>query len=117
MLTLSLLYIFRIVIRLILLRICYRIIEKSFIDREKARVFECGFDPVKKARLPFSFRFFLITIVFLVFDVEVVVLMPLGLSWEALKIDRTILVIRVILFILIYGLFYEWSFGCLNWIY
>lgn len=46
---------------------------------EKGSSFECGFDPLKKARVVFSLRFFLVIILFLVFEIEVVLLIPLVL--------------------------------------
>ncbi|MBD5073911.1 NAD(P)H-quinone oxidoreductase subunit 3 [Xanthomonas citri pv. citri] len=52
------------------------------ISREKLTPFECGFDPNKKARTPFSLRFFIVTILFLIFDVELVLIFPLGLLAE-----------------------------------
>ena len=50
---------------------------KLNLDLEKSRPFECGFTPKFSSRLPFSIRFFLITIIFLVFDVELILIFPL----------------------------------------
>merc|ERR1712002_395225 len=50
---------------------------KSGWDKEKGSPFECGFDPAGISRLPFCIKFFLVSIIFLVFDVEVTLILPM----------------------------------------
>nr|AXI98590.1 NADH dehydrogenase subunit 3 [Pseudoniphargus grandis] len=89
--------------------------KKTPKSNEKLSPFECGFDPFKKARVPFSLRFFLITILFLIFDVEVAILLPLGLfSFDLTPFSYFSAL--TIMTILILGLFHEWSQGALNWL-
>lgn len=84
-------------------------------SRENNSSFECGFSPIKKARTPFSLRFFLITIIFLIFDAEIALILPLGLisllpSNNLVNITSTIVILLIIA-----GLFYEWKDGILLW--
>nr|YP_009515496.1 NADH dehydrogenase subunit 3 [Parhyale hawaiensis]AAT69312.1 NADH dehydrogenase subunit 3 [Parhyale hawaiensis]AYB71607.1 NADH dehydrogenase subunit 3 [Parhyale hawaiensis] len=90
--------------------------EKSQKDREKLSPYECGFDPLKHARLPFSLRFFLITIIFLVFDVEIALLLPMGLSLKMSDPYFIIISGLILTLILILGIIHEWNQGALSWI-
>lgn len=88
--------------------------KRSFRDREKNSPFECGFDPIKSARLPFSLRFFLLAIIFLIFDVEIVLLFPIVTGMTTHFSFLRGLGIFTFLIILILGLFHEWNEGSLD---
>nr|YP_010387276.1 NADH dehydrogenase subunit 3 [Dryophytes femoralis]UPO67632.1 NADH dehydrogenase subunit 3 [Dryophytes femoralis] len=84
-------------------------------DSEKLSPYECGFDPLGSARLPYSMRFFLVAILFLLFDLEIALLLPT--PWAA-QFNYPILVIfwsSVILLLLTLGFIYEWTQGGLEW--
>nr|AFV95243.1 NADH dehydrogenase subunit 3 [Bombina maxima] len=84
-------------------------------DTEKLSPYECGFDPLGTARLPFSMRFFLVAILFLLFDLEIALLLPT--PW-AVQLDTPMLTIfwsLLILSLLTIGLIYEWLQGGLEW--
>jgi len=65
---------------IVVLTLAYALSLKSFQDREKLRPFECGFLPQASTRNPFSMHFFLIALVFLIFDVELILLFPFFLT-------------------------------------
>nr|YP_010605983.1 NADH dehydrogenase subunit 3 [Zygometra comata]WAN81302.1 NADH dehydrogenase subunit 3 [Zygometra comata] len=85
-------------------------------DNQKSSPYECGFDPLNSARVPFSFRFFLVAILFLLFDLEIALLFPLPFSFIVL-INQNIVVFLSSFFIclLTVGLLYEWINGGLDW--
>nr|UPX88304.1 NADH dehydrogenase subunit 3 [Astacus leptodactylus] len=91
--------------------------KKLIVDREKSSPFECGFDPKGSARLPFSLRFFLLAVIFLIFDVEITLLMPLAFIMVLADIFTWVWLGLMFLFILLLGLYYEWSEGALDWSY
>nr|YP_010503077.1 NADH dehydrogenase subunit 3 [Hyphessobrycon socolofi]UXD78960.1 NADH dehydrogenase subunit 3 [Hyphessobrycon socolofi] len=84
-------------------------------DAEKLSPYECGFDPLGSARLPFSLRFFLIAILFLLFDLEIALLLPLPWSDQLLNPASTLFWAAFILILLTLGLAYEWLQGGLEW--
>nr|YP_010400332.1 NADH dehydrogenase subunit 3 [Indothais sacellum]UQS76031.1 NADH dehydrogenase subunit 3 [Indothais sacellum] len=89
--------------------------KRAISDREKSSPFECGFDPIKSARLPFSLRFFLLAIIFLIFDVEIVLLFPILISMTSSFSFAVVISLFIFLMILIVGLFHEWNEGSLDW--
>ena len=89
--------------------------KKRYMDREKISAFECCFDPFRSSRLPFSLRFYLIALIFLIFDVELVLLIPLVLLYDAVIIEVWGFVALIFAVILLIGLYYEWDQGALNW--
>lgn len=91
----------------------YLLGEKS-PDREKVSVYECGFDPFHSPGEPFSIRFFLIAILFLVFDLEISYLFPWSATSNIISLEGH-LIVGLFLIILTVGLIYEWIKGGLEW--
>nr|WNH18988.1 NADH dehydrogenase subunit 3 [Hemiramphus balao] len=84
-------------------------------DYEKLSPYECGFDPLGSARLPFSLRFFLVAILFLLFDLEIALLLPLPWGDQLPSPLTTFIWASAILVLLTLGLIYEWIQGGLEW--
>nr|ALO76155.1 NADH deshydrogenase subunit 3 [Anobiinae sp. GENSP01] len=89
--------------------------KKSFMDREKSSPFECGFDPKSSSRLPFSLHFFLIAIIFLVFDVEIALLFPIVITTKSSNLIMYMSTFMFFIIILLIGVYHEWNQGMLNW--
>nr|AYQ19044.1 NADH dehydrogenase subunit 3 [Elateridae sp. 3 ACP-2013] len=104
-------------ISMIVMMLANIISKKTFTDREKSSPFECGFDPKSSARIPFSLQFFLIAVIFLIFDVEITLLLPLIVTMKMSNIISFLSVTTIFLLILLVGLYHEWKQGALNWAY
>nr|AML26470.1 NADH dehydrogenase subunit 3 [Staphylinidae sp. BMNH 1274657] len=89
--------------------------KKTFMDREKSSPFECGFDPKSSSRLPFSLQFFLIAVIFLIFDVEITLLIPFIMILKISSMKIYFISLSFFLLILLLGLYHEWNQGALNW--
>nr|AFB19672.1 NADH dehydrogenase subunit 3 [Garrulax maesi] len=84
-------------------------------DSEKLSPYECGFDPLGSARLPFSIRFFLVAILFLLFDLEIALLLPLPWATQLQDPTTTLIWASILILLLTLGLVYEWIQGGLEW--
>ncbi len=83
-------------------------------DAEKDSPFECGFDAFEDARIKFDVRYYLVAILFIIFDLEIAFLFPWAIVLD--KIGMFGLVsMGIFLLILIVGFIYEWKQGALEW--
>nr|YP_009643512.1 NADH dehydrogenase subunit 3 [Antilochus russus]APO08956.1 NADH dehydrogenase subunit 3 [Antilochus russus] len=101
----------------IIMTMCVMISKTMSSDREKSSPFECGFDPKATPRLPFSLQFFLIAVLFLIFDIEVVIILPMITTMKMCNSMTWSITVVASLMIILAGLYYEWSEGMLEWMY
>nr|YP_002929329.1 NADH dehydrogenase subunit 3 [Loris tardigradus]YP_008379080.1 NADH dehydrogenase subunit 3 [Loris lydekkerianus]WKD83284.1 NADH dehydrogenase subunit 3 [Loris lydekkerianus lydekkerianus]WKD83297.1 NADH dehydrogenase subunit 3 [Loris lydekkerianus malabaricus]AGM47574.1 NADH dehydrogenase subunit 3 [Loris lydekkerianus]WKD83310.1 NADH dehydrogenase subunit 3 [Loris lydekkerianus lydekkerianus]BAH69215.1 NADH dehydrogenase subunit 3 [Loris tardigradus] len=85
------------------------------IYAEKHSPYECGFDPLDSARLPFSMKFFLVAITFLLFDLEIALLLPLPWALHTNTLNLMLSMTLLLILILAMGLAYEWTQNGLEW--
>jgi NADH:ubiquinone oxidoreductase subunit 3 (subunit A) len=83
-------------------------------DAEKLSAYECGFDPYEDARNTFDIKFYLIAIIFVIFDLETMFLFPWGISTGSLN-STGFWVMIDFLFELIIGYIYIWKIGAIDW--
>lgn len=109
-------FIFLLILCLLLLVIGLFLEEKDEFKREKNTPFECGFDPKGSARSSFSLQFFLVGVIFLIFDVEITILLPFSLLRRVGQPLYWLGNLIIFIFILLLGLYFEWGNGALEWI-
>jgi NADH-quinone oxidoreductase subunit A len=83
-------------------------------DPEKVSAYECGFNAFDDARMKFDVRFYLVSILFIIFDLEVAFLFPWAASFPALSMTA-FWSMMVFLAVLTIGFAYEWKKGALDW--
>nr|YP_010999274.1 NADH dehydrogenase subunit 3 [Synorthocladius bifidus]WPM93120.1 NADH dehydrogenase subunit 3 [Synorthocladius bifidus] len=103
------------IISMVIMYLASTLSKKSINDREKTSPFECGFDPMNSSRLPFSIRFFLIAIIFLIFDVEIALILPMIMIIKTSNLMGWSFTSLIFIFILLLGILHEWKQGALNW--
>lgn len=83
-------------------------------DYEKNSAYECGFEPFESARLKFDIRFYLVAILFVIFDLEVAFLFPWAVSFQHIG-SLGFWSMMLFLLVLTIGFLYEWKKGALEW--
>ena len=83
-------------------------------DPEKLSAYECWFEPFNDSRMEFDVRFYLVAILFIIFDLEIAFLFPWAISLGTIGLYGYLSML-VFLFILTIGFIYEWKKGALDW--
>jgi NADH-quinone oxidoreductase subunit A len=83
-------------------------------DAQKLSSYECGFEPFEDSRGQFDVRYYLVAILFIIFDLEIAFLFPWAVSLSRIGV-RGVAAMGLFLFILLIGFAYEWKKGALEW--
>ena len=83
-------------------------------DDAKTSPYECGFEAFEDSRMKFDVRYYLVAILFIIFDLEIAFLFPWAVSLEAVG-GFGMVAMGVFLLILVVGFIYEWKKGALEW--
>lgn len=91
-----------------------RVIGPSKPSIEKNSPYECGFEAFEDARMKFDVRYYLVAILFIIFDLEIAFLIPWAVTLDSIS-GAAFAAMGVFLFILVIGFIYEWKKGALEW--
>ena len=83
-------------------------------DKDKVSPYECGFEAYEDSRMKFDVRYYLVAILFIVFDLEIAFLCPWAVALKKIG-TFGLLAMGVFLLILVVGFIYEWKKGALEW--
>nr|QNV11871.1 NADH dehydrogenase subunit 3 [Vespula rufa] len=101
----------------ILIMINFLISMKNLKDREKPSPYECGFNPITYPHLPFSIQFYLIAVIFLIFDIEILLILPfIPAMILNMNLFYWLISFLIIYICLILGLIYEWNEQSIIWL-
>ena len=83
-------------------------------DAEKLSAYECGFEPFEDSRIKFDVRYYLVAILFIIFDLEIAFLFPWAVSLDTIG-GFGLISMAIFLALLVVGFIYEWKKGALEW--
>nr|WP_240922332.1 NADH-quinone oxidoreductase subunit A [Oleiagrimonas sp. C23AA] len=83
-------------------------------ESEKLSAYECGFEPFEDARMKFDVRYYLLAIIFIIFDLEVAFLFPWAVVFDKIGVIALI-EMALFLLLLVVGFAYVWKKGALEW--
>lgn len=112
-LKIAILFIFSMALSFIIIFLSYTF-SSSTPDVEKVSAYECGFDPYEDARNVFDVRFYLVAILFIIFDLEAVFFFPWCVSLSFLSVEGLWGMFDFIIELLV-GYYYVWEVGALDW--
>ncbi len=104
-----------VLVNILLSKILSKLFNFQKADPRKHTTYECGEQPVGDSRVRFNARFYLVALVFLIFDVEAVLLIPIAVVFNA-NTALALLAAGVFLGLLVLGLAYDWVKGDLDWV-
>lgn len=105
--------IINIALSLALLLVAY-LVAPRLLYAEKASTYECGYKPFGDARMRFSVHYYLVSILFLIFDLEIAFMFPWAISLDKFHYTENLAMV-LFLFILVLGFVYEWRKGGMDW--
>ena len=91
-----------------------RLSARSRGDAQKLSPYECGFEAFEDSRMKFDVRYYLVAILFIVFDLEIAFLFPWAVVLDSIGVFGLV-AMGIFLFILVVGFIYEWKKGALEW--
>jgi NADH-quinone oxidoreductase subunit A len=83
-------------------------------DVQKLSPYECGFEPFEDSRRKFDVRYYLVAILFIIFDLEIAFLFPWAVVLDSIGVAGLV-AMGIFIFILVVGFIYEWKKGALEW--
>ena len=84
-------------------------------DSEKQSPYECGFEPFEDTRMKFDVRYYLVAIIFIMFDLETAFLFPWAVSLHSIGLFGFISMLIFLAIVMVFGFAYEWKKGALEW--